>query len=133
MDEATTPNGSNGYARIREVYTLFREQDERFDKRLREMEDRIQTAIAELRTEQQGHWQQHDTDSQSIRDRLHDIDQQEMLTAQYMAGKSATFKSVSNFSNWVEGHWRTLSFLTFVVLVVLDWVFHIRLFNFGGN
>lgn len=127
MEETQTPNGSNGYARIREVYTLFKEQDERFEKRLREMEDRIMASIAEMRSEQTEHWEQHERDSQGLRERFRKADEELALESAYRAGKSAPIGTVARITNWVESHWKTLSFIGFLLILVIERVLHISI------
>lgn len=127
MEDSHTPNGSNGYARIREVYQLFKEQDERFEKRLREMEDRIMESITAMRSEQTEHWRQHEIDSQSLRDKFRKSDEELALATAYRAGKAAPIGAVGRFTNWIESHWKVLSFGGFVFILIIERLLHISI------
>jgi len=126
-------NNGNGYAKIREVYQLLRESEERIDVRLREMEARLMGAIESLGVKQTERWERHDNDFSDIRTQLKNIEQTETLTSVYQTALQdavssspppATIlkrhiKALGRLVDYIERHWRILMFVLLLLTLLL--------------
>jgi hypothetical protein len=111
------------------VYELLRQQDERTDARLKETERKLLEAIEKVRAENERLWRESSDDRKSIHEYIASQETEAMLTAQFDEGKHLPVSVLSQVSNWVEGHWRTLSFVAFVLVFFLDLVLDVHIFN----
>lgn len=129
---AQTGNG-NGYAKIREVYQLLRESEERIDVRLREMEARITHAIEKIGEREEERWLRHDEESQDIRSQLKNIEQTEIISTAYQtAAHDAEIKRLpapeivkkhvrlfGSVVDYAEKHWRIIMFVLLVLSLIV--------------